>query len=570
MGNGFKLNNTIKNKTKAAGNPVIATKVLEGQDPFSIDYSGISNLDPVVISNKKISKKEQKEIIAEEKPSKKSTTWSSEPDLDDGYSAAMSPLIADFKKSVTGAMDKAAGVILNTALFAAPMPGAGLITKGIGAGAKGVSNLFRLGKSVPNPVFSTLTKNTVGPSALSNLPKLNLLSRFNPTTRSQMTSALSELAEGAAVSRTQRLATMARLSTPEGQKRLFQQELGYLQGQMGKLKETIKIPQAHAHPFIRRQSPANPFLEISEPLKIGGFELGSTTSKLFSKDLTSQALKNVGYRMKEISRLNLNERAAAAIKGGKLNFSEASKILYETVPSKYLTSNATFGGFRPAMDVGRFSSIGVQSASQVNKGNFILSGKSLFNPRVYQHELQHGLQVGRTTPLDYELAKAVNTNRFVKGYQTRIDKAISARDKIKVSDKNFFKTYPQASSRVESLKMNAPSSFKDFQYFRHGGSGMMEPRAFAAELRQSMLDRGVIKNVYQKITPNILSKAKTSFSNNPIFQGTVGGNKISGTRLLDFASPTKYNFSAISKSLNKLPAFAPFIGLGTLGRGKNK
>ena len=70
MGNGFKLNNTIKNKTKAAGNPVIATKVLEGQDPFSIDYSGISNLDPVVISNKKISKKEQKEIIAEEKSTK--------------------------------------------------------------------------------------------------------------------------------------------------------------------------------------------------------------------------------------------------------------------------------------------------------------------------------------------------------------------------------------------------------------------------------------------------------------------------------------------------------------------
>ena len=415
---------------------ITSSDVLKGDDSdFDVDYTGASNLEPVVISNKNISKKDQKEIISEEKskPKVKNTIGSTEVDdiaEKESYDATMAPLITDMKDSVREAQRKAAVKVMEYGLMAAPMPGAGLVAKGIGAGARGVSRLFGAGKSIPNPVFAGLTKNTVGPSAIDNLPKLNLFSRFNPKTRKQMTAALNELGQGANVSKTQRLKTISRLSSPEGQKRLYQQELGYLEGQMGKLKETMKIPQAQAHPFIRRQTAGNPFLEVSEPVKIGGFRIGDRTRQIFQKDLPAQARKNVGYRMKEISVPNINERAAAAIRGGKLNFKEGRKLLYGDTPRDIMGNNATFGGFRPANDVGRFSEVGVQSASQFNRGDFVLGTKgNLFNPRVYQHELQHGLQAGRTTPLDLQLGK-VQPDLSVKRHYNKIININKQRDAL--------------------------------------------------------------------------------------------------------------------------------------------
>ena len=121
------------------------------------------------------------------------------------------------------------------------------------------------------------------------------------------------------------------------------------------------------------------------------------------------------------------------------------------------------------------------------------------------------------------------------------------------------------------LKDSPPTKVGDFEYFKYGGSGQMEPSGFAGELRQSLLDKGFIRSDYQMITPSILSKAKTYFSKKPLFSGTVKGKKVSATRLLDFAAPTKANFQLISKSLNKLPTLAtPVLGGKLLFSGDKK
>ena len=92
-------------------------------------------------------------------------------------------------------------------------------------------------------------------------------------------------------------------------------------------------------------------------------------------------------------------------------------------PQKYLDSNATFGGFKPANDVNRFSLQGVQNASQLNKGNFILGNKNLPKPKTtYAHEQQHGFQVGRTTPLDKDLSSGIKPNKEVLDYNKKYDK----------------------------------------------------------------------------------------------------------------------------------------------------
>jgi len=450
------------------------------------------------------------------------------------------------------------GGSLNTAMDIVADPanllfGAGLLTKG----AKGAKAVKGLANKADDLVYSLAAKGDEAASAASKLPESpGIFGRFNPKTRESMYNTLEDLSKNAEVSKFERLKTMERLNTPEGQKRLYDQELGYLQGEMEKLRKTMQIPEAHAHPFIRKQTPGNEFLEIEQNF-LGG--LGTKTKKLFDADLAEQAQKNVNFRIQEMSKPNLNERAAEAIKGGKLNYSEAKDILYNSVPREYLDSNATFGGFKKTNDVDRFSLQGVQNASQLNKGNFILGDKNIAKPKtIYAHEQQHGFQVGRTTPLDRELSSAIKPSKEVLDYNKKYDDLLSARDNLNVHSDDFAKNHKAADSRFQDHLANQPASDIDYDYFKYGGSGNMEPRAFAGELRQSLLDQGFIKNPYDKITPQILSKAKNYFDKNPVTQAVLKSDgkdvNVSGTRIFDFMDKSKSNFSSLAKSMNKLPA----------------
>jgi len=450
--------------------------------------------------------------------------------------------------------------------------GAGLVTKGL-TGARAIKGLTNKADDL---VYSLAAKGNKSASAASKLPESpGLLGRFNTKTKESMYNTLEDLSKNAEVSKLERLKRIERLNTPEGKKRLFDQELGYLQGQMDNLRQTMQNPKAHAHPYIRQQQPGNEFLEIQENI-LGG--LGTKTKKLFDKDLAEQAKKNVEFRLQEMSMPNLNERAADAIRGGKLNYGKGKDILYNSVPKEYLDSNATFGGFKATNDANRFSLQGVQNASQLNKGNFILGEKNITQPKtIIEHEVQHGLQTGRTMPLDKELSSNIKPNQEVLDYKNKVNKLASDRDNLELTTDyaDFSKRYDAATERLRNFQSNKPESVIDYNYFKSGGSGNMEPSAFAGELRQSLLDKGFIKNPYDKITPEILSNAKNYFSINPSTQATLtnsaGKNiNVSSTRLLDFMDKSKSNFSSLAKSMNKLPAITGGLFSGKMAFSGDK
>jgi len=85
------------------------------------------------------------------------------------------------------------------------------------------------------------------------------------------------------------------------------------------------------------------------------------------------------------------------------------------------------------------------------------------------------------------------------------------------------------------------------------GSGGMEKLPFAAEVRQSLLRRGKIKDYYDEITPQMIEDHYDLYNK-------TGGNK-SILRLYEIMEKTPKNFKILSETLNNLPsATLPIAG----------
>ncbi len=146
------------------------------------------------------------------------------------------------------------------------------------------------------------------------------------------------------------------------------------------------------------------------------------------------------------------------------------------------------------------------------------------------HEIAHVLQRGRTLPIDDELRTAIKPKSNLN-----------------------------------------PTEQAEYRYFTRGSHGM-EGSSFANELRAAMLQRGLIKDIYDPITPGLLENTYKSFMKKPIGlfvenEGLRGGFK-SSHRILDFMEPSQENFKALSQLMNKLPTALPVgIGLGAAGAG---
>ena len=96
-----------------------------------------------------------------------------------------------------------------------------------------------------------------------------------------------------------------------------------------------------------------------------------------------------------------------------------------------------------------------------------------------------------------------------------------------------------------------------YDYFRKG-SHRQEPSAFANELRESMLQSGIIPDYYSPISQQQIQDAYKYFKTKPM--GTYNkntGNFLSSTRILDFMAPNQSNSKLLSDILNKLPAVSP-------------
>tara|TARA_R110000803_G_C11944547_1_gene316978 strand:- start:104 stop:1318 length:1215 start_codon:yes stop_codon:yes gene_type:complete len=238
---------------------------------------------------------------------------------------------------------------------------------------------------------------------------------------------------------------------------------------------------------------------------LANLKLADKKGKLSVKQLDKKAKKEVKWKTKDFKNItNINDDLAKAIgSDGKINRRKAIKAIYSDYKGATLVDNAS------AMKGGERFSLGTNFTNSKNTA---------------AHELQHNLQFGDATALDDEF----NTLKSIPGFKA------------------------------------------DEDYFRTGGSNYgarsKEPRAFGAELRQSMLDRGLITNkkgTWSEITEESLKKAKKSFYKKPKGDITPTMGFSSGTRLLDFTDPT--DFKKLATSMNKLTGAVAPVAIGGVG-----
>lgn len=127
---------------------------------------------------------------------------------------------------------------------------------------------------------------------------------------------------------------------------------------------------------------------------------------------------------------------------------------------------------------------------------------------------------------------------------------------------------------LETKQFLTPNEEAQYKYFRTGSKGK-EPTGFLNEARQSMLDNKLINNIYDDITPEIVQKAHTHFTNAPSYEFRLPKNATPGEehftsphRIFDFMNASPENFAKLSTLFNKLPAAVPVTVAGSaLGAG---
>ena len=130
----------------------------------------------------------------------------------------------------------------------------------------------------------------------------------------------------------------------------------------------------------------------------------------------------------------------------------------------------------------------------------------------------------------------------------------------------------QLDVQLKKLPQLVSKDARNQNYFNKGSKGT-ESRPFAAEARQAMFDRGILKNkngTWEEVTSSMLDKAKQSFSKNPVGVTYKGGNVASSTRIFDIIDPK--GFGEMAKLMNKLTGAAvPVVGAaGYLKSNKDK
>lgn len=151
--------------------------------------------------------------------------------------------------------------------------------------------------------------------------------------------------------------------------------------------------------------------------------------------------------------------------------------------------------------------------------------------RVVPHELTHYLQRGRITNLDKELSKLkLRSGNF------DIDNNLFAGESG-VSE--FWK-------RVMDIDRAGGTPFEKIRkYWRTGGKGQ-EKLAHVDELRADMLERGIMKEFYEEVTPEMIEKHYKQYMSEV-------GNKYP-LRVYEIMEADKSNFNLLAGVINRMPA----------------
>lgn len=110
------------------------------------------------------------------------------------------------------------------------------------------------------------------------------------------------------------------------------------------------------------------------------------------------------------------------------------------------------------------------------------------------------------------------------------------------------------------------SNLRNHKNYWLTGAGLgREKAAFAAEVRENLLQRGFIKNRYDEITPELLKEHYN------VYKNTIGDKY--NLRIYDIMNKNPKNFKYLSTALNRLPGLMPYaiptaIGVGSLQQKK--
>jgi hypothetical protein len=228
----------------------------------------------------------------------------------------------------------------------------------------------------------------------------------------------------------------------------------------------------------------------------------------------------------------------------------APGTLSQNIPIESLlpTNNAHFVGSNPWPHVGSVKApeslfprvtnntkglnLGKKSGTELfvdpdfNPGTITLGTNFEENPYTLSHEFGHALQGKGSMPIDQQLID------LWKGKKNPIETFLDRWHHRRLS----------------------PESKKDLKYFLNSDSRSVksEPYAFLREQREKMLDRGILGETYDKITPFKMWQARRAAAGNTL------GNFAEGDRIAKFLPWWKYN--RFSKIANTAPAALPAIG----------
>jgi hypothetical protein len=147
------------------------------------------------------------------------------------------------------------------------------------------------------------------------------------------------------------------------------------------------------------------------------------------------------------------------------------------------------------------------------------------------------------------------------------------KDLNRISLKDFLNNYNPFVKKIEDVGYSAngyiygtgTNSFlrkKQQKDYWNYGSNNQEKAAFAAEVRENLLQRNILKNRYDPITPEMLEKHFEMYQN-------TKRNKYN-LRLYEIMTKDKNNFKILSEALNRMPAVIPpvaIVGAGLTGAG---
>jgi hypothetical protein len=157
--------------------------------------------------------------------------------------------------------------------------------------------------------------------------------------------------------------------------------------------------------------------------------------------------------------------------------------------------------------------------------------------RIMPHEFGHYFQQGAKTNLDDMLSKiSLKTN------DSSLNSNLFSDEK---GASNFFNRIMGENDPFQRMK----------KYWKQGGKGQ-EKTAFMEEVRADMLQRGMIEDLYQTITPELLKDHYLKYM-------AEVGNKYP-LRIYEIMKNNSGNFKIMSNVLNKMPALVP---IGAVGAG---